>query len=177
MQPSGSKSPAMFYSDIQRAFAAGAPIAVHLALYKADGTVYDKAIRFITGGDHSHVELALSCDSWGPTPWCLSSSPRDGGVRAKQMPLPLDRWDLLTLPWASPRRIVDMFINIDGQPYDWAGIFLTQFFKFNLINHASFCSEACAYMLDLPKPTHYSPDHLGALLAIYAPVVMPLETP
>ena len=61
-------------------------MTVQLAMYKAPGNWLNAAIRWWTGSQYSHCELVVRGT-------CYSSTIRDGGVRAKVMALPSDRWD------------------------------------------------------------------------------------
>lgn len=52
---------------------------VRLALYKAPGDLYDRAIRAWTRSPYSHCELVLSGGRF------VSSQPRNAGMRAKMI--------------------------------------------------------------------------------------------
>ena len=59
-----------------------------LAFYKAKGTLIDLLIRVFTNSKYSHVEIVCNKD------W-YSSSPRDGGVRVKQIIDDGNSWDFI----------------------------------------------------------------------------------
>ena len=72
-----------------------------LAFYKGKGNWVDLIIRVFTNSPYSHVEIVLNKD------W-YSSSPRDGGVRVKQI---VD--DVLGLDSPSKFSPQDIFILIN----------------------------------------------------------------
>ena len=79
----------------------------YLALYKGHrggsgwrvwcARATDWLTRILTRGQYSHAEIAYGPVEGGGYD-CISSSVRDGGVRAKTMLLPADKWDLIPLP-------------------------------------------------------------------------------
>lgn len=85
-----------------------------LALYKAPGTRLDRLIRWRTGSIYSHVEIVIG-SSW------YSSSPRDGGVRRREIVPKPGHWDLVPLD-ADIERVVQLYSRTMGQGYDWLGI-------------------------------------------------------
>ena len=62
-----------------------------LAFYKGREDLYDRLISWWTRGPYSHVELVISDN------YCMSSSPKDGGIRFKHIDLRPDHWDLVEL--------------------------------------------------------------------------------
>ena len=128
--------------------------------YKAEGTLTDKAVRTWTAQPYSHVELELSPgESW-------SASPRDGGVRRKDVTFVPDHWDTLTLPWLDVENARRVFRAHEGKPYDFAGLFLRQVLNSRFSSERTFfCSEIAALALGLPNPDKYSPGDLAELLA------------
>lgn len=131
---------------------------IYLALYKGKGTLFNHLIRLWTRSKYSHCEIVSR------TVW-LSASAMDGGVRAKQIELNLEHWDLIPLPWADQRCIDLIFQQHRGKGYDWAGIFLSQLIASGLHSRRRmFCSEFCAAALGFDNPQRYSPAQLGEVV-------------
>lgn len=135
----------------------------HLAFYKAQGRFLDRVIRWVTRSAFSHCEIlqgrpyqtdrAFEARAW-------SSSGRDGGVREKSITFKPGHWEFVTIPWAGPAAI-DRVIAEIGNPYDYAGLLASQ--ALNLRRHRQdqwFCSEICAYALELSAPQELSPGGL-----------------
>lgn len=93
---------------------------VYLAMYKANGNWVDKVIRLFTGKPYSHCELAINIPGTRNYK-CYTSSPRDGGVRVKTMPLDRDKWDLIRLLTLSEEVVIQHFIKDKGKKYDFLG--------------------------------------------------------
>lgn len=152
-------------------------MSVSIAFYKGKATgisdvkdhILDTAIRIGTHGDYSHCEMAI--DVGNGLYSCMSSSPRDGGVRQKVMPLPSDRWDLIPVD-ISVSGVLEFYAKQEGRKYDWAGIatFLLPFVNRFHGKDKLFCSEYCATNLGLPKPHRYSPNSLAKYLLAKAAV-------
>lgn len=135
-------------------------MTVRLALYKAPGGFTDKAIRIWTRSPYSHCELVL------PDGRFASSSPRDGGVRARLVEPDPDAWDFLPVPGLHPARVEQLLASEAGCGYDWVGILGSQILPAGLESRRRwFCSEFCAAALDLPHPSRYSPGQLAELVA------------
>ena len=142
---------------------------VWLASYKAEGTWIDKFIRAWTGEAYSHSELLIDGV-------CYSSSGRDKGVRRKEMDLPLDKWDIIPLPWANAENALAYFQTTRKHRYGYFRILLTQFFNLGSndtflgrvsrvlgMKPSPFCSDWIAAALGLPDPGIYNPGSLDAL--------------
>lgn len=142
---------------------------MHLAFYKARGTVADRVIRWFTRSDYSHVEILIGCDAIpsGPFSWvAFSSSGRDGGVRSTLIHFDEGAWDFIPAPWADESRVQLAEASQSGLRYDWPGLFLSQ--VLNLRRGASrrwFCSELVAWTLGLPNPSTLSPGDLAKWVA------------
>ena len=142
---------------------------VYLALYKGRKSgrspkalamrFADWVIRKATRGIYSHCEIAVALGDGVFE--CYSSSLRDGGVRAKTMPLPPDKWDLIALPNVDAAYVAAYFGQTQGRGYDWLGVVG---FPWGLnMRDKWFCSEWCACVLGLPKPHRYTPSGLAVL--------------
>lgn len=128
---------------------------VYLALYKADGNIYDKLVRWRTGGWYSHCELVIDGVFY-------TASNRDGGVRAKVI-VPDENWDLIPIPGADAKQVRSLFYRTAGDKYDWLGI----------VGHALglrfirswwgwwICSRWCAKALGLPRSWAFNPQDLA----------------
>lgn len=126
---------------------------VHLAMYKAKGDLFNHIIRWWTGSIYSHCELLVNGN-------CFSSSVRDGGVRAKVMALPADKWDVIALPWADDDVVTDWFIAHERDRYGWLDLLTGQLLGMQRDHRGVFCSEACAKALGLRNSTRMSPQAL-----------------
>lgn len=141
---------------------------VYVAFYKGRAKnakqlkehMLDSIIRLATLGQYSHCEMAI--DLQDGTFHCFSSSPRDGGVRDKIMPLPSDRWDLIPVD-LTVAEVQAFYQQLEGSRYDWQGIgvFLLPFVRHLQSKSRWFCSEYCATNLKLDKPHRYSPNSLA----------------
>ena len=153
---------------------------VYLALYKGrrNGAWYqpkvaaarlsDWIIRTLTGSPYSHCELAVLIPppDGGPDDHavfdCYSSSIRDGGVRAKTMPLPADKWDLIPVR-ATEAQVRAAFETTRGAKYDWLGA-TGVITRWRHDKRKWFCSEWCAMALGLANPERFCPSSLAAYL-------------
>lgn len=125
-----------------------------LAFYIAKhGNIVDKAIAWWTNSKYSHVELVID-GMW------YSTSPRDLKVRAKRLIPKEGHWDFVDVD-VDTTYAIEFFFLTSGRPYDWLGIWLTQFLPFNLHERKKFfCSEWCARALQYDKAHQYSPEKL-----------------
>lgn len=138
---------------------------ITLAFYKGRGKTrwqrfQDAAIRLATRGRYSHVELIAGAALHGDIAQCLSSSGRDGGVRAKRILLKPESWDLVELR-IDPDQPAQFIRDRIGAPYDYTGILLSQVLALGRHDESRwFCSEICAAALGLPNPQRVSPQFL-----------------
>lgn len=135
---------------------------IQIAFYKGPATDWlhkltHWGICLVTLSKYSHCELVIHGT-------CVSSSARDGGVRAKQIELTSGKWTVLEI--ADPtgdfeRQAWDWFATHAGQRYDWVGIarFLLPFLPHR--RDQWFCSEACAAALGLVNPSDWTPAKLA----------------
>ena len=132
---------------------------IRLALYKGKGNIEDRLIRWWTGSLYSHCELVLEDGTF------VSSSPRDGGVRAKVIDQDPEVWDFVGLPWVTKDEVEALLIAEAGTPYDWFGVLVNQVFGFAYQSKRTwFCSEFCAAAMGFDRPFRYSPGDLAAFL-------------
>lgn len=94
-----------------------------LLFYRARyGRWYDRLVGWWTGGPYSHVELVVG--QFHGQPLCVSSSPRDGGVRAKIIPLST-RWDEVDFPLSHEQQadVIETarWLLLERRKYDWFG--------------------------------------------------------
>ncbi|WP_244322649.1 MULTISPECIES: hypothetical protein [Pseudomonas] len=128
---------------------------IQLALYKAPGDLYDRLIRIWTRSPYSHCELILEDGRFA------SSSPRDGGVRAKLIEPDPAVWDFLPLPWVREEMVEELLQAEHGSGYDWIGILGSQILPVGIQSQSRwFCSEFCAQAIGLEQPQRYSPGSL-----------------
>lgn len=130
---------------------------IQAAFYTKQGNLVDHAIRWRTQSPFSHVELVAGG-------MCYTSSPRDGGVRAKALDL-TDGWALVPIPTAHAANVLQFYNLTRGCAYDYVGVLAGQLLALNLQSKARyFCSEWCAAALGLSEPWRYSPALLHNVL-------------
>jgi len=131
---------------------------VTLAFYIAkNGTFFDKLIAWWTKSKYSHVELII--DGY----W-YSTSPRDGTVRRKIIPIST-KWDYIEVPLKNrtKKEILEFYERTKGQKYDWINIFLCQIIPLGIqIDDRWICSEWCTYAIS-GKELKISPQELYEL--------------
>lgn len=143
-------------------------MTVQLALYKAPGDLVDRAVRLWTRSIYSHCELLLEDGRF------VSSSPRDGGVRAKRISPNLESWDFIALPWVKQQSVEVALKRESGTGYDWIGIIGSQLLPVGIHSpNRWFCSEFCGAVIGLEKPERYSPGELAELVAWMGRVSVP----
>lgn len=135
---------------------------MHVAFYKAPGTLTDKLIRWWLHGPYSHCELVFELVDNGPS-LCISSSLRDSGVRSKRILLDSESWDVVHVEadiaaawaWAAEH---------DREGYDLLG--LAGFVWRPEVGDREkwFCSEAVAAMLGFRQPWRFDPCALSCAL-------------
>lgn len=126
---------------------------IKLAMYKGKGLIGNAIVRAWTRSIYSHCELIdTDVGRW------MSASVMDGGVRAKEMDMDPEHWDVFDLPWADPIRLLEYYAETKGKKYGWVDLLRSQFLNRPFDDtDAAFCSEWCAAALGLPCPTSYSP--------------------
>lgn len=148
---------------------------VYLALYKGTGgSLYDRfsdwLIKKVTKGQYSHCEIAVErLEDWGeydfrPIYDCYTSSPRDGGVRCKQINVNNGNWDLIPLPSVTESQVRSYFERTKGRKYDWCGVFgLVLGVKQKRSKY--FCSEWCFNAIFYSDDGwRFSPNQLAVML-------------
>ncbi|WP_421701126.1 hypothetical protein [Aliiroseovarius sp.] len=142
---------------------------LRLAFYKGKGTWVDQMIRWGTRSPYSHVELVqmgMDMPNGVHRAWAISSSWRDGGVRAKVIDFEPDRWDWIELrPWY-PAHLWDNAHRHFGAKYDLVGIALSQIVA--LRRHDPdrwFCSEFIGMLLGYDRSHALAPGDLATRVA------------
>lgn len=138
-------------------------MVMHVAFYKAPGTLVDRLIRTWLRGPYSHCELVFELVDDAPS-LCISSSLRDGGVRSKRIWLDSESWDLVPVDagieaawaWAAEHA---------QEGYDLPG--LAGFVWRPEVGNQTkwFCSEAVAAMLGYSQPWRFDPCALHSVLS------------
>lgn len=142
-------------------------MVLRLAFYKAKyGTWHDKLISILTCGPYSHVEIIFTDGMW------YSSSPRDGGVRYKEIKPMLDHWDFINIKYDSKlyqmleNKIREWCNSQLGRKYDWTGALMYRWLNTNRKTDKWFCSNLCTTALQQSniltdiKPNNESPNSL-----------------
>ena len=117
-----------------------------LAFYKGREDLYDRLISWWTRGPYSHVELVISDN------YCMSSSPKDGGIRFKHIDLRPDHWDLVELEGYDPAYAYNWFKEHEGRKYDILGILGFVFGPLRQDKKRFFCTEAVGHALKMKEP-------------------------
>lgn len=119
---------------------------IKIAFYigKPDG-VYEWLVRRLTG-KRTHCELVLPDRSQGASNglW-ISSSPRDGGVRAKRIDPEPGHWEIYEVPYMTEHAVLRFVRPEMGCKYDWSGVLLGWLGIQSKTRW--FCSEFCAAAL------------------------------
>lgn len=141
---------------------------VSLAFYKAPGTAFDGAVRYVTDSPYSHVELVIDGVFW-------SSSPRDGGVRRKLVPLDHAKWDFIHFPSGPETDALGEAARLwmlahEGEGYDWLGVGRFVIPALPEFERRWFCSEAVAAAMAMPNPADWSPGRIAAYFAMFYPL-------
>ncbi len=142
-------------------------ISIHF--YKSKhGKLYDKLISLFTFGPYSHVEMNFG---FGKS---FSSSPRDGGVRFKNISYEKGKWDSVLIEVDREQQsIMEKFCQEQvGKNYDFLGCFGVFFRVFRGPKRKWFCSEVIAAalqsvnILNSSEKYHYiSPSKLYKLVS------------
>lgn len=143
-----------------------------IAFYTGKGKISDRLVRSWTKSRFSHVELIINSISY-------SSSPRDGGVRKKNIKYEAENWRIFDLKNIFDIKVALKFLNENlGQKYDHKGIFLSQVINLDKHNkNKYFCSELIIEVLKksinddkfviLENYSYFSPERLYNYLNKY----------
>lgn len=124
-----------------------------IAFYKAKGNWIDLLIRVFTNSKYSHVEIIINKD------W-YSSSPRDGGVRIKQIVDDGNSWDFIEVE-IDKERLYQKYREYKGKGYDFKGILLSNILPFGWNSKdKTTCSEFVADVIGFLKPEKYNPQDI-----------------
>ena len=124
-----------------------------LAFYKAKGVWVDLLIRIFTHSKYSHVEIVHNKD------W-YSSSPRDGGVRVKQIQDDGNSWDFIEVD-IDKERLYQKYREYKGRGYDFKGILLSNILPIGWHSKGKMtCSEFVADVLGYGNPSKFNPQDI-----------------
>ena len=124
-----------------------------IAYYKAKGTWIDLLIRVFTSSPYSHVEIVINKD------W-YSSSPRDGGVRIKQIQDDGNSWDFVEVE-IDKERLHQKYREYKGKGYDFKGIILSNILPIGWHSKNKVtCSEFVADVLGYGDPSKFNPQDI-----------------
>lgn len=124
-----------------------------IAFYKAKGDWVDLLVRVWTISPWEYGEIVLG-KNW------YSSSPRDGGVRAKQIIDNCNSWDFIEVD-IDEERLYQKYREYRGNGYDFKGIFLSNILLLGWHSKDKMtCSEFVADVLEYSEPSKYSPGSL-----------------
>ena len=124
-----------------------------LAFYKAKGDWVDLLIRVFTNSKYSHVEIVHNKD------W-YSSSPRDGGVRVKQIQDDGNSWDFIEVD-IDKERLYQKYREYKGRGYDFKAILLSNILPIGWHSKSKMtCSEFVADVLGYGNPSKFNPQYI-----------------
>lgn len=135
---------------------------IRVAFRFGDTRRFARLISWWDGSDVAHCEVA---GYWtGDVHECVSASWLDGGVRAKNMPLPADKWRIYEMA-GDPRHVDAWLGEHDGQGYDWLGLLGFMWRPIRGMLGRKLCSEACAEMVGIRDGWRFGPAMLEAIVA------------
>jgi hypothetical protein len=122
--------------------------------------IFNRLVRWWTGGKYSHCEIVFTDIS-------ASSSAIDGGVRYKYILYDLNKWDIIDLPpekfdAGMARR---WFASHEGAGYDYTNLLGFIWRRQDGSDKKYTCSEACAAALGLQSPWRYDPNALFSVVS------------
>lgn len=140
------------------------PYRTHIAYYlgrKRDNqetSLLDRIVCFFTRSRFSHVELIYSYDPEHKSGACVSSSPRDGGVRSKIIDFSDGKWEVYEVGTIkTPAQIIEWAQEHDGMLYDWLGALGAYIDPLNGDAKRLFCVEAVGECLGMPNAHKMTP--------------------
>lgn len=122
--------------------------SMKLAFYKAEhGNLVDTIVSRVIKSKYSHVEFVFSDGV------CASASPREKGVRFKQIDINNGKWDLYDI---KPDLLIEKnvrywFLTHLGDSYDTLGAIGSGFNLPLYSRHKKFCSLCLAIIFKLPN--------------------------
>lgn len=135
-------------------------VKAQIAFYKAKGDWVDLLVRVWTNSPYSHCEIIVNKD------W-YSSSPRDGGVRVKQIIDDGNSWDFVEVD-IDKERLYEIYRSNRCKGYDFKGILFSNILRLKWHSKDKMtCSEFCANVLGLKNPYSYSPGSLYNIVKGY----------
>lgn len=137
---------------------------MHVALYKAEGKLFNKITRWGEHSPYSHVEIVHED---GGVTFGLSSSFNDKGVRIKPIAFRRENWDFVDISALvpNPDAVVEYFRERVGSPYDIKNIIRFGFAPTKENVNKYVCSEICAGALGWSEPWRYGPGLFAARVA------------
>ncbi|MBR0574060.1 MULTISPECIES: enoyl-CoA hydratase [Pasteurellaceae] len=145
---------------------------IYIAFYKGKGNLIDRIVRFFTKGKYSHCELVVKKIEpesgyhyeYSTVYDCYSSSPRDGGVRCKQINVENGNWDLKEVKNITEQDIKCYFEKTKGIRYDFCGA-IGVTLLINQDKNKIFCSEwVFNCLFNSENGWRFSPNDLDAIL-------------
>jgi len=125
---------------------------IRIAFRYNDSRLLSRLVCFVQGGDSAHCETAWQWEHHDHR--CVSASWVDGGVRAKEIHMPPEKWRIYEIPGSS--QVVLAWAQANQlAPYDYLGLFGFVIRRIKGWRNAWFCSEVAAELLGLPDPHRY----------------------
>ena len=143
---------------------------MHLAFYrysKSDSifkTFIDRIICWWTCGPYSHVEIVWSLDFEKMIGISSSSSPRDGGVRTKEIYFDSDKWTFVEI-CGNELKAKEWFLEHSGEKYDFTAILGYLWRPLNKHNNKWICSESICEAFGANDSWRYDPNLLFNLIS------------
>lgn len=138
---------------------------LRIAYYKGkrsenkSATLLDWLICFFTRSRFSHVEIVTDYNPHGLSR-CVSSSPRDNGVRSAYIDLQSGHWEVYTIGEGfdyTAEDVNEYFSKHLGKKYDWFGALGVVVPFINGKKNRWFCSEIAADFFGLDEPSEKHP--------------------
>jgi hypothetical protein len=121
----------------------------------------DRLICFVTRSRYSHLEICYDYSPISGYGYCLSSSPRDRGVRGRLINLQSGHWELYEVATNKTEEdIIEWFGPHLGKKYDWRGAISSWIPLFGENSKRWFCSEIVGAALGVPKSSCKTPQEL-----------------
>lgn len=121
---------------------------IRVAFRYGDSRPFARVVTLLRGGDSAHCEAAWSWE--GERHRCVSSSFLDGGVRGKDINMPVSKWRIYEID--ALRDPLEWCAQNSGAGYDVLGLLGIIFPPIGHARRRWFCSEVVAHLIGLNQP-------------------------
>lgn len=127
--------------------------------------LYERLVQILDRSQYTHVEIAVYNDNATFTSY--SSAASRGGVSKRTLNFDSSYWTLMPIE-VDREKLESIYIEEMGCKYDFIGLLSTKITWFGHSKSKWFCSELCAYMLNIPgKPHNFGINSLYRYAARY----------